>query len=96
MIINLINEVKKYESFRCDISSFFPDSLDKLRIQAQARKALREGNSTSIIIDQLLSDSYFQKITNKLSRDKCLKVVSEIVTIAQNQESKLSLKTSSK
>ncbi|MDJ0716851.1 MAG: hypothetical protein QNJ54_21995 [Prochloraceae cyanobacterium] len=95
MLLDLINELDKYESFRHEITSYYPDSLDKLRIKAMARKALREGYSVKGIIHKLLSDSHVQKITNKLSREKCFKLLSEIVTMADERESRLLAQTPS-
>ena len=73
MITDLINGLKKHEIFRSQITSYFPDSFEKLRMRALAQKALREGYSRKIIIQTLLKDPDFEKITNQQSPRRMFK-----------------------
>ena len=86
MIIELIQELEKYQKVRTKFSDHLPSSLDKLRAKAIAQKALREGCSVSLVTRKLLEDSEFQKVTHKFGKETSFKLVSETVKIALQQE----------
>ena len=56
--------------------------IDKLKVQAIAQKALREGCSVSLVTQKLLEDSDFQKVTHKFGREKKSLLASDTVKIA--------------
>ena len=56
--------------------------IDKLRVQAIAQKALREGCSVSLVTQKLLENSDFQKVTHKFGREKKSQLASNTVKMA--------------
>ncbi len=89
MIVDFIEELKRYQKFRPESSCFSSSlltTLDKQRAKAIAQKFLREGCSVNLVIEKLLEDSHFRKVTNKLGIEKSLKLVSETVKMAVQQE----------
>ncbi len=86
MIVDLIQDLQRYQNVRPEFSGYFLSPLDKLRAKAIAQKALREGCSVNLVTQQLLEDSQFKKVTNKFGRAKSLKLISETVKMALQQE----------
>ncbi len=85
MFVDFIEDLKKYQKFRPKSSCFSPSlltTLDKQRAKAIAHKALREGYSVDLVTQKLLEDSEFKKVTNKLGREKTLKLISETLKMA--------------
>ncbi|MGK7916561.1 MAG: hypothetical protein AB4038_13620 [Prochloraceae cyanobacterium] len=89
MIVDFIEDLKRYQKFRPESSCFSSSlltTLDKQRAKAIAQKSLREGCSVNLVIEKLLEDSHFKKVTNKLGKEKSLKLISETVKMAVQQE----------
>ncbi len=86
MIVELIQELERYQKVRTKFSDYLPSSLDKLRAKAIAQKALREGCSVNLVTQKLLEDSEFKKVTNKFGRETSLKLISETIKMALQQE----------
>ncbi|MGK7918329.1 MAG: hypothetical protein AB4038_22810 [Prochloraceae cyanobacterium] len=86
MIVELIQELERYQKVRTKFSDYLPSSLDKLRAKAIAQKALREGCSVSLVTRKILEDSEFQKVTHKFGRQISCKLASETVKIALQEE----------
>ena len=86
MIVDLIQDLERYQNVHPELSGYFLSPLDKLRAKAIAQKALREGCSVNLVTQKLLEDSEFKKITNKFGRETSLKLISETIKMALQQE----------
>ncbi|MDJ0713093.1 MAG: hypothetical protein QNJ54_02585 [Prochloraceae cyanobacterium] len=86
MIVDLIQDLERYQHVRTELNSYLPSPLDKIRAKAIAQKALREGTSVSSITKKLLEDSDFQKVTSKFGKEQTLKLISDTVKTALKQE----------
>ncbi len=53
--------------------------MERLRIEALARKYIRKSNSMDKIIQKLMEDTYFQEIKQKVGGETTLQIVSNIV-----------------
>ncbi len=75
-------------------SIFFPailhpclfDIVEQLKVEAIARKALRESSPTYVIFLKLLEEPYFLKKTRELGQKMTLKLISELLEEALEKE----------
>ncbi len=75
-------------------SIFFPaildpylfDIVEKLKVEAIARKVLRENCPTYLIFLKLLEQPYFVKKTREFGRQTSLKLISELLEEALEKE----------
>ncbi len=65
---------------------YLPSLFEKLRAEAIAQKALREGDSVAIVKDKLMADYYFQNVTEKIGKEKTLKLISHLIDEAMERE----------
>ncbi len=86
MIVDLIQDLERYQNVYPELSGYFLSTLDKLRAKAIAQKALREGYSVGLVTQKLLENSTFKQVTNKFGRQTSLKLVSETVKGALQQQ----------
>ena len=86
MIVNLNSDLEKYQNFHPQFSFYFPSPLDNLRVKAIAKKALREGCPVDLVTQNLLEDSTFKQVTNKFGKQTSLKLASQTVKLALQQE----------
>ena len=70
-------------------SNFFPylpSLFDKLRAEAIAQKALRDGYSVSLVTEKLMADYCFQDVIKKLGKEKTLELISDLIRHAMDRE----------
>ncbi|MGK7915433.1 MAG: globin family protein [Prochloraceae cyanobacterium] len=92
IIVNLMIDGAKEEHELKNISGQdFDYGIKRLKFEAIARKALRNGNSPNLVVQILMEHSYFQETMQKLGKEKTFQLISEVIEKAslkeQNMES---------
>ncbi len=63
-----------------------PHTVNKLRVEAIARKALREGRHHQLIIRRLMRDYYFKEIQQKIGKNKAYQLAKHVIKKALRRE----------
>jgi len=79
MIVKLMLAGAKKEGIVEKERDIIPDTLEKIRIEAIAKKYLRKGDSINTVKNKLLEDLYFQKLVAQRGQDKTIKTISELI-----------------
>lgn len=65
---------------------YLPSLFDKLRAEAIAQKALRDGYSVSLVTEKLMADYCFQDVIQKVGKEKTLELISDLIRHAMERE----------
>ncbi len=97
IIVNLMIEgVKEEQEPQIFSGQDFNYCLTRLKFEAIARKALRNGSPPDLVVQMLLQYSYFQETQEKLGQEKTFQLISDILENASQKEKNLQLEVTSK
>ncbi len=80
LIVELMLEGAQSETIaQSDRSLHLPSLVEKLRIEAIAKRHLRNGDSITKVKCRLLKDYYFQKLAQEIGENKTLETISKLL-----------------
>ncbi len=75
----MLEGAKEKYSFSNTSNGRILSEVNRLRIEAIIRKAIQENTSTEVLTQRIMKDTYFQKATCYIGREKALEILLELL-----------------